>query len=153
MSTKEIEAYIVNVETEASLVAPLENQKALIKVTAQSGESTGEVDFIDGFFRGRLELLHLAADEFSLLAGFCDLALHELTSEGGYQPRVAQADAQGGGHCSFCRCSRRRETGVTTGIGRTARAVVVAEAGKILCVALQECGGDHSEWRKIGKQI
>ena len=83
MSTKEIEAYIVNVETEASLVAPLENQKALIKVTAQSGESTGEVDFIDGFFRGRLELLHLAADEFSLLAGFCDLALHELTSEGG----------------------------------------------------------------------
>lgn len=83
MSTKEIEAYIVNVETEASLVAPLENQKALIKVTAQAGESTGEVDFIDGFFRGRLELLHLAADEFSLLAGFCDLALHELTSEGG----------------------------------------------------------------------
>ena len=83
MSTKEIEAYIVNVETEASLVAPLENQKALIKVTAQSGESTGEVDFIDGFFRGRLELLHLAADEFSLLAGFCDLTLHELTSEGG----------------------------------------------------------------------
>ena len=83
MSTKEIEAYIVNVETEASLVAPLENQKALIKVTAQSGESTGEVDFIDGFFRGRLELLHLAADEFSLLAGFCDLALHELKSEGG----------------------------------------------------------------------
>ena len=83
MSTKEIEAYIVNVETEASLVAPLENQKALIKVTAQSGESTGEVDFIDGFFRGRLELLHLAADEFSLLAGFCDLALHELMSEGG----------------------------------------------------------------------
>ena len=83
MSTKEIEAYIVNVETEASLVAPLENQKALIKVTAQSGESTGEVDFIDGFFRGRLELLHLAADEISLLAGFCDLALHELTSEGG----------------------------------------------------------------------
>lgn len=83
MSTKEIEAYIVNVETEASLVAPLENQKALIKVTAQSGESTGEVDFIDVFFRGRLELLHLAADEFSLLAGFCDLALHELTSEGG----------------------------------------------------------------------
>ena len=83
MSTKEIEAYIVNVETEASLVAPLENQKALIKITAQSGESTGEVDFIDGFFRGRLELLHLAADEFSLLAGFCDLALHELTSEGG----------------------------------------------------------------------
>ena len=83
MSTKEIEAYIVNVETEASLVAPLENQKALIKVTAQSGESTGEVDFIDGFFRGRLELLRLGADEFSLLAGFCDLALHELTSEGG----------------------------------------------------------------------
>ena len=83
MSTKEIEAYIVNVETEASLAAPLENQKALIKVTAQSGESTGEVDFIDGFFRGRLELLRLAADEFSLLAGFCDLALHELTSEGG----------------------------------------------------------------------
>ena len=28
-------------------------------------------------------MLHLAADEFSLLAGFCDLALHELTSEGG----------------------------------------------------------------------
>lgn len=83
MSTKEIEAYIVNVETEASLAAPLENQKALIKVTAQSGESTGEVDFIDGFFRGRLELLRLAADEFSLLAGFCDIALHELTSEGG----------------------------------------------------------------------
>ena len=83
MSTKEIEVYIVNVETEASLVAPLENPKAVIKVTAQSGESTGEVDFIDGFFRGRLELLHLAADEFSLLAGFCDLALHELTSEGG----------------------------------------------------------------------
>ena len=83
MSTKEIEAYIVNVETEASLAAPLENQKALIKVTAQSGESTGEVDFIDGFFRGRLELLRLVADEFSLLAGFCDIALHELTSEGG----------------------------------------------------------------------
>lgn len=83
MSTNEIEAYIVNVETEASLAAPLENQKALIKVTAQSGESTGEVDFIDGFFRGRLELLRLGADEFSLLAGFCDLALHELTSEGG----------------------------------------------------------------------
>ena len=83
MSTKEIEAYIVNVETEASLAAPLENQNALIKVTAQSGESTGEVDFIDGFFRGRLELLRLAADEFSLLAGFCDIALHELTSEGG----------------------------------------------------------------------
>lgn len=83
MSTNEIEAYIVNVETEASLAAPLENQKALIKVTAQSGESTGEVDFIDGFFRGRLELLRLGADEFFLLAGFCDLALHELTSEGG----------------------------------------------------------------------
>ena len=83
MSNKEIEAYIVNVETEASLVAPSENQKALIKVTAQSGESTGEVDFIDGFFRGRLELLHLAADEFSLLAEYCDLALHELTAEGG----------------------------------------------------------------------
>ena len=117
MSTKEIEAYIVNVETEASLVAPLENQKALIKVTAQSGESTGEVDFIDGFFRGRLELLHLAADEFSLLAGFCDLALHELTSEGGISLGLLRQMLKVGGIALFVGARGGEKTAVQLELG------------------------------------